>query len=86
MEVSKMKEVRKLYGDDLRRLCIKKGWYTLGYAEEYENLLNMAVKDNITTDDIVAMATDIKNHSETDYEVKSICFEIARICYSNFED
>ena len=59
------KEIRTLSACDLRSLCINENWYTGGTNEEYENLLNMTKKDNITTDDIVEMATDIIEHSES---------------------
>ena len=76
------KEVRTLSKDNLRLLCISKDWYTLGDCEEYENLLDMTRKDNITTDDIVEIASDIMEHSEdiNDREFKSYCFEILKIC------
>lgn len=59
------KENRILSASDLRALCIAEDWYTGGTNEEYANLLGMTDKDNITTDDIVEMATDIIEHSRT---------------------
>ena len=56
-------EIRILSSSDLRALCIAENWYTGGTNEEYANLLNMTKKNNITTDDIVEMATDIVEHS-----------------------
>lgn len=38
------KEVRRLYSDALRGLCIAKNWYTKGNCDEYMNLLNMCDK------------------------------------------
>lgn len=58
------KEIRTISACTLRSLCIEENWYTSGTNEEYENLLNMTNKDNITTDDIVEMATDIIEHSD----------------------
>lgn len=81
-----MKETRKLYRDDLRRLCIKNNWYTRGTCEEYEKMLTFAdACDNVTTADIVKIATDIICHSDTEHPATSICFEIARTCNSFFE-
>lgn len=57
------KEVRRLHSTDLRALCIRENWYTGGTNEEYANLMEMTKKDNITTDDIVEIATDIIEHS-----------------------
>jgi len=59
------KEVRQLGSSDLRALCIAENWYTGGTNEEYSNLMQMAKKENITTDDIVEIATDIYEHSLT---------------------
>lgn len=80
------KETRILYKDDLRNLCIKHNWYTCGTCKEYSVLLDKCEKDNITTGDIVDMAEDILSHSCTDHPITSICFEIARICNSCFEE
>ena len=82
-----MREIRKLYWDDLRNLCIRKGWYTKGTSTEYETMLNMSEKENIATEDIVAIAQDIMDHSDDDkMELTSYCFEIAKICNTFFEE
>jgi len=88
-----MKEIRKLSMMDLRGLCIKRNWYTHGDCEAYSKILKMAENcENVTTAVIVEIAEDIFSHSDKDYwkdcqsdPVGSICFEIARICYSFFE-
>ena len=87
-----MKERRTLRGDDVRRLCIEKNWYTRGDCEEYNQVLMLSNCEDITTDLIVRIAEDIYSHSDKDYwkdcesdPVENICFEIARICYSFFE-
>jgi hypothetical protein len=72
-------------------------WYTGGTCEEYAKLLDMTDKDNITTDDIVEIATDIIEHSETakvKYEKASggenfylhVMYLIAEACNSYFEE
>lgn len=81
-----MKEFRQLSKSDLRSLCIRQNWYTLGNNEEYNKMFGMTEKANLTTEDIVEIATDIKEHSNTNHDITSICFEIARICYSLFEE
>ena len=58
------KEIRTLSSMDLRALCISEDWYTGGTNEEYYNLMQMTEKENITTDDIVEIATDIIEHSD----------------------
>lgn len=82
------REVRKIRVDDLRNLCIKNRWYTRGDNAAYNHLLNDLAgdKENITTDDIVEIAMDILKHSNTDQELTSICFEVARIAVTFFEE
>ncbi len=88
-QVNPMIEKRKLYSDDLRKLCIRHNWYTKGTNEEYAQLLNMADKlDHVRSRYIVGIAEDIIKHSDlsgTDYDLPAICFEIAEICHSFFE-
>lgn len=81
------KEVRKLGRHNMRALCIDRNWYTKGDNEEYEILLKMAEKENITTDDIVEMASDIAEHSDiVNYDFIAICDAIAYKCYTFFEE
>lgn len=81
-------EFRRINSENLRNLCIKNKWYTKGNNEEYFNFFKMADKDNLSTDDIVELATDILEHSEIQDEQNfcSICFEIANECYTFFEE
>lgn len=80
-------EVRKVSACSLRSLCIKNNWYTNGDNEEYSHLLiDLADdKDNITTDDIVEIAQDIYDHSDTDYDVESIMFAVLQIASTYIE-
>lgn len=80
------KERRILNRDDLRRLCIAKDWYTKGTNKEYMEMFKMTEKENITTDDIVEIVTDIMEHSETEYEFTDLMFMVARICVTVFEE
>lgn len=82
------KEVRRIFADDLRNLCIEKGWYTRGDGKAYAHLLigKAQDKENITTDDIVEIAQDIIDHSDTDQEITSIMFDVARIAVTFFEE
>lgn len=85
---SEYREVRRIFAKDLRELCIRNNWYTRGDCKAYSHLLNELAheKENITTDDIVEIAQDILEHSNTDQELTSICFEVARIAVSFFEE
>lgn len=84
----KYKEVRIITAESLRQLCMKNNWYTRGYCRDYEHLLYDLAdsKKNVTTDDIVAMAVDIMEHSEPGEMVSSICMEIASIACTFFEE
>lgn len=90
------REIRTLSTTNLRGLCIMEDWYTGGTVKEYSNLMEMTRKDNITTDDIVEIATDIIEHSETakaKFEKASggedfylhVMFLLAEACDSYFE-
>ena len=82
-----MIEKRFLYRDDLRQLCIDKNWFTKGTNEEYTQMLDSVEKYvNIKTKKIEYIAKYILRHSKTEQSLTSICFDIARICYSVFED
>ena len=91
------KEVRRLTSTDLRALCIRENLYTGGTLRDYDNLIAITEKENITTDDIVEIATDIIEHSErakADFERASggenfylhCMFLIAEACNSFFEE
>jgi len=80
-----MKEFRKLSMNDLLNLCVEKKWYTLGDNDEYQEMLEMSYKPNLTTNDIAEIANNIKDHSNTEQDITGICFEIAKKCYSLFE-
>lgn len=85
------KEIRTISIEELRRLCIEMGWYTRGSDISYYAMLSAAaVKDNLTTADIIDIALDIAQHSalgdvepETDI-LASIAYEVARAAYTRF--
>lgn len=86
------KETRTIDMCDIRKLCIEKNWFTEGTNEEYDELLNYGSHDrkNITTDDLVEMATLILEHSEkeyiNDYEITDIMWSLANISHTYFEE
>lgn len=80
-----MKETRKISMHNVRNECIKYNWYTKGNCDEYDYMLTFAkYLENVTTDDLETIATDIKIHSETDYEIESIMFVLANDCCTTF--
>lgn len=81
------KEIRKISADKIRGLCIKHNWFTCGTNEEYGVLLDYGFSDKeITTDELVEMAELILEHSDTDYEITSVMYELNKICYTYFEE
>lgn len=67
------REERTLSSYDLRIACIAHDWYTTGDDEDYEALLDYAESlDNVTTEDLYALAKDIEKHSDTEYEIADI--------------
>lgn len=78
------KVIRKLTMASLRSLCVEKEWYTNGDNDEYSHMLNMTKKEDITSDDIVEIATDIIEHSSNlsldDFTY--VCDEILKKSYS----
>lgn len=80
-------EFRQVGICELRALAIRKNWFTNATEEEYAQYLNYANCDNITTDELVEMATLVMEYSNADdYEVTTIMFEIAQVCYTFFEE
>lgn len=69
-----MKIIRKLGWDTVRGYCIDRKLYTNGSNEDYEKLYNFITKKkyNITDNDIIKIAEDIKIHSITDLEIIDI--------------
>lgn len=87
----KYTEHRTLSADKLRALCIKNDWYTCGDCEEYENLFNRLHDENgdrveMTTEKLAEIASDILEHSDTDYNIPNIMFELARACFTYFTE
>lgn len=80
-----MKETRMISMYDVRTECIKNNWYTNGDCEAYDNMLTFVNSlEYATTDDLETIATDIKEHSTTDYEIETIMFVLANDCCKTF--
>lgn len=80
------REIRKIDASDIRGLCIKHNWFTRGNKAEYDVLLQYGFGKEITTDELVEMAEIILEHSDTDYELTSVMYELNEICYTYFEE
>lgn len=76
------KEVRYITAEKLRALCIEEDWYTGGDNDDYRHLLfDLAGhKENIITDDIVEIASDIIEHSDlSSNDFEEVAFRVANI-------
>lgn len=80
----KYTETRILHASDLRTLCIRENWYTLGDNDEYDALMCKTFCPNLTTEVIADIAQDIKDHSETDMEIPEIMYAVAAISHTTF--
>lgn len=82
----KFKEVRTVSWDEIKTLCIKKGWYTRGTSEQYSNLARFVYDmEEATTEDLVYIASDILEHSDTEYDIEEILWELNRVCNTSFK-
>lgn len=54
---------KRIFRDELRRLCINKNWYTCGDIKAYDNLFNMLHEDMDDTE-IIGICIDIYDHSD----------------------
>ena len=82
-----MKELRKLSMEKIIRMCIDNDFYTCGDCEEYDRMLTYA--NNVkraTTKEIEKIATDIKEHSDTDDQVINIMFMLINECCITYID
>lgn len=62
--MTKYMEIKGLPMYKLREACIDYDWYTCGDNTDYENLLTFAENlENVTFDDLEAIAKNILNHS-----------------------
>lgn len=82
-----MKETRELNGGKVRAACIRYNLYTAGDCEEYDTMFDfIRTLTTATTDDLETVATDIKEHSDTKYEIVDIMFILANECCTTFFD
>lgn len=86
--MKKYKEIRTINAATLHNLCIENGWYTLGNKNVYWHLYFDLVRNNgnLKTEDIIAIALDIMEHSEIaeSYTVEDIASEVARVVRTTF--
>lgn len=71
------KIIRKLDIESIRRMCIDNQYYTNGTNGEYIALFDYIIeKENISDDDLIYIANDIKEHSITSDDLSYILTQI----------
>lgn len=70
MKAKVLKIMRVLRADDLRRLCVDKGYYTIGDNETYMNMFNVFFGErtliSLDSEKISSLAGDILAHTDED--------------------
>ena len=74
-----MKARYTVHSDEVRELCIKHRYYTAGDTRAYSAMFDKC-RDARTLADVVAIAEDIKEHSNTDDTAEEIAEDIANFC------
>lgn len=82
----KIKERRILHASDLRTLCIRENWFTLGDNEAYDRMMTRTFCENLTTEIIEDIARDILGNSETDMDLPEIMYAVAAISHTTFAE
>lgn len=81
----KYREVKSIDFESVREKCIEKRWYTRGTTEEYTALADYIFNlKEVATENLVAIGSDILEHSETDYDIEAILWELNRACNTYF--
>lgn len=61
--IKNVEETRIISRDELRNICIEKNWCNACTNEEYEELLSVCEKSNITAVDIASIAATIDEYT-----------------------
>ena len=79
-------EKRTISYYNLCTLCITNHWFTRANCQQYDEFLTKAAKlENITTDDLVELATDVMEWSDVNgAECEDIMWEINKACNFHF--
>lgn len=87
------KQITRLDWSDVQGLCIERGWYTLGSNARYNELQHLVWTlaemdaDGIEwTRCLQEIAEDIKDNSDTEYEVADIMTALNLKCRRWFEE
>ena len=81
----KYRDVKSIDFESVREKCIVKRWYTRGTTKEYTDLADYIFDlEEVTTENLVVIANDILEHSETDYDIEAILWELNKMCNTYF--
>lgn len=77
-------EENSIDADDVRQCCIKNNLYTRGDVAEYNNMLNMASKEEYSLGLLYRIADDIAEHSEDLPDTEYIMYLLRRDAVKTF--
>lgn len=80
-----MREFRFISATDVRKTCIKYGWFTCGDIEAYNNLFEfigdiIRKGQNVSVSRLMCIAEMIKDNSDTEYSLAEIMFVLNDEC------
>ena len=82
-----IKEIRTLSTESIRNLCIKMNWYTKGTCAEYDELLRMCDRENVTVKEVHAIALNIMEHSaDTERPLTAYMYEVGKCISTYYEE
>ena len=82
----KIKESRYWNMEELRCECIRRGWYTKGTNKDYETMLKFVSSKVPTNANMLRVATDILEHSNTGDSIDFVLYCISNYCVKRFYD
>ena len=80
----KIKETRQWTMEAIRSECIENGWYTKGTNEDYEKMLAFVSAKEPTNTNMLKVATNIFEHSNTGDSIDFILYCISNYCVKRF--
>ena len=82
----KIKETRYWSVKAIRMECVQYGWYTKGTNEDYEKMLEFVSAKEPTNANMLKVATDILEHSDTGDSIDFVLYCISNYCVKRFYD
>ena len=82
----KIKELRVWSMKDVRRECVENNWYTRGTNKDYDKMLEFVSAKEPTNANMLKVASDILEHSNTEDSIDFILYCISNYCVKRFYD